>query len=145
MPIKRDRPRRPRKRKRRQPRKRRKSIVTKNLEKLVRDSERRWSSKRPKTKKERNDLLQTCGRMCFLDAGMTGTNDYAICDKCSRNECYCYPNCDGLLNVKRIANKRELPFIEHTAQYLADELECEWTEAVKIILLNKYPDSLNLI
>lgn len=146
MPRKR-RPGRPRKRGRPRIRRRTapKSDVTKHLEKLVHTTERKWSSKKPHTKKDRNDLIQTCGKECFLDSGMSNTNDYAICPKCSKKQCYCYPDCDALLSVKRTAVRRNLPFIEHSAQHLADELGCSWSEAVKYILINKYPGSLDMI
>lgn len=121
------------------------SPTIKDLKGIMRKTDHAWSKKRPKTLKDRNDLMNTCGDACFLDRGVSGTNDYAVCKKCSKKTCYCYPDCDALLEVKRLAYSKGQFNIEQSAQDLAEELGCDWNEAIKFILTEKYSKTLQLI
>ena len=117
----------------------------KDIKRLVLKAERAWAKKKPKSQKEFQELMSTCGQGCFLDGGLSQTNEYAICKKCSKKECYCYPDCDGLFHVKRKANLDGITTIEQAAQYLTERLGCEWDTAVKMLLSEKYPNTLQLL
>lgn len=117
----------------------------KDIEKLVQYSEREWNKKKPKTRTHFDELMITCGPECFLDRGITKTNEYAVCPKCSNKDCYCFPDCDGLLHAKIKANKSGKPFIEQVAQELSEELNCDWDTAIKYLLLDKYSKTLSLL
>ena len=115
------------------------------IKKIVQSKEKAWTKKKPHGTIEMTELLSTCGTNCFLDKGVTQTNDYAVCAKCSKTDCLCYPDCDGLLFVKRLAAHRGIDYIEQIAQSLADELGCDWSTAIKYILQSQYSNTLSLI
>ena len=121
------------------------SPTIKELKRIVRKTERAWSKKRPRTNKHKKDLMNTCGTSCFLDKGLSRTNDYAVCKKCSKKTCYCYPDCDALLTVKRHASAKGITEIQQSAQYLANELGCDWNTAIEFLLTEKYSETLELI
>lgn len=112
---------------------------------LIRKSEHAWAKKRPHTHHDRQDILKVCGKPCYLDAGLSGTNDYAVCPRCSKSMCNCFPDCDALLMVKRLANKNGLHDIEAIAHALAEDIGCDWITAIKYLLATKYHKTLELI
>jgi len=112
---------------------------------IVRKAEHSWTKKKPHTDHDRYDIINTCGKACFLDNAKSNTNNFAICPKCSKTICHCYPDCDALLLVKTLANKNKLYDIERNAQYLADQLECDWNTAIKYLLTTKYLNILTLL
>jgi hypothetical protein len=122
-----------------------KSPTIKEVKGIVRKSERAWMKRKPRSQKDLQDLYNTCGIQCFLDGGITGTSEFVVCRKCGKKECYCYPDCDALLHVKRNANISGLVEIEDAAQTLAEQLGCEWDDAIKIILTEQYPLTLELL
>ena len=122
-----------------------KSPTIKEIKGIVRKSDKAWSKRKPKSMEDLRELARTRGQQCFLDGGVTGTNEYVVCRKCGKKECYCYPDCNALLHVKRNANINNLPFIEQIAQDLAEELGCDWNDAIKMLLEEHYPSTLELL
>lgn len=103
----------------------------KDYEKIINQYEKYWKKIKPRTKKERDDLLNVCGDACFMD--QFNTNDYSVCQKCDRNACFCYPDCYGLLHVARKAAKDNNYAAAFLAHSLAQDLGCDWKEALMVL------------
>lgn len=70
-----------------------------------------WRDMAPRTVGERQELMNKCGRDCFLDPDWLG---YPICSR----ENDCKPQCSGILAAKIRANQWKYPDIAERADRL---------------------------
>ncbi len=116
--------------------------VIKVVKDTVHRNEKEWNHNGPRTLLEKQDVFKHCGAACFMN---TTNPDYAVCGKCSKDQCFCYPDCAGLMHVKRLAAHRGDKKVEGAALGLADQLGCDWTNLLKNQFVSKYSKSLRLL
>ncbi len=109
--------------------------VAKQIKHIVHKNEMDWNHNGPKTLKDKQDLYQTCGNPCFMN---TTDPNYAVCRKCTKDMCNCYPDCAGLMHVKRLAASQGNRQVENAALNLASQIGCDWTQLLQSQFATKY-------
>lgn len=116
--------------------------VLKHIKDVIHRNEREWNHTGPRSIKEKQEVFQYCGDPCFLNSR---NHEYAVCKRCAKDHCYCYPDCSGLMHAKRVAARNGNKAVEGAALKLADQLGCDWTQLLKHEFANKYSKSLKLL
>jgi hypothetical protein len=80
-----------------------------------------WKDKKPHTKKERKDVMEKCGKDCFL---IPSRNKFPICNKITDKNSECSYNCKGLKAASSRAGEWGYKTVLKTSKRLTKELDC---------------------
>ena len=94
-----------------------------------------WKEKKPHSKKERKDLMEKCGKDCFL---IPSRKKFPICNKITDKNSECSYNCKGLKAASSRAGEWGYKKVLKTSKRLTKELDCYKGKAQK---KDKKPDS----
>ena len=95
-----------------------------------------WGEKKPQKIKERNELLDKCGKVCFL---IPEEKKFPICNKLTSEKSPCEYNCKGLKAASSRAGEWKYKNVLENSKKLTKDLDCyKAKETSKKKKLNKY-------
>jgi hypothetical protein len=80
-----------------------------------------WKEKKPHTTKERNELMDKCGKDAFL---LPSRKKFPICNKITKEDDKCSYNCKGLKAASSRAGEWGYKTVLNTSKRLTKELDC---------------------
>ena len=80
-----------------------------------------WKEKKPHTTKERNELMDKCGKDAFL---LPSRKKFPICNKITKEDDKCSYNCKGLKAAASRAGEWGYKTVLKTSKRLTKELDC---------------------
>jgi hypothetical protein len=76
-----------------------------------------WSAAKPKSRRDRDESYDKCGRKCFL---MPNERKFPVCRRGS-----CEYDCDGLKSADRLARLNGYELVSHKAKRIQKRIGCK--------------------
>lgn len=92
-------------------------------------SDTSWADKKPQTKKEREAVLEKCGKVCFL---IPEDEKFPICNKLETEESPCEYNCKGLKAASSRAGEWKYKNVLEKSKELTKKLDCYVNKEKKV-------------